>query len=82
MINIKPIYTTKKVQYVRNNISLRPRIQRYVTVKSFPIDWEFQSYIIGQGITIFTFTYCTLNWLFYRRIRKQIEKNEEEKNKK
>jgi hypothetical protein len=30
------------------------RKKRYTTVNSIPIDWELQSRVIGEGITIFT----------------------------
>ena len=33
-----------------------------------PIDWNTVSYLTGKGIIIFTFTYCTLNWLTLKQI--------------
>lgn len=58
------------------------RKKRCTALNSIPIDWELQSRVIGEGITIFTFTYCTLNWMFYRKIRKQVEENNEKDTKK
>lgn len=89
----QPHLPQRPISYIRPTInSYRSSLHKYydkynhnkrsISLKSIPIDWELQSRIIGEGITLFTFTYCTLNWLFYRRIRKQIEKNEEEQNNK
>jgi len=44
------------------------------TLKALPFDLEYSNYIIGKGIIIFTFTYCSLNWIIYNRINKDIKK--------
>jgi len=54
-------------------------VKRNIQAKSFPIDLEYSSYIIGKGIIVFTFTYCTLNWLFYKRMHEDIEQMEKDK---
>lgn len=33
------------------------------------------SHYIGESIILFTILYSTLNWIHYRNIRKEIEKN-------
>lgn len=38
------------------------------------IDWIWQSYIIGKGIVLFVMFYTMLNWMFYIRERKILEK--------
>ena len=40
------------------------------------------SYIIGKGIILFTMFYCSMNWIFYRGMRIDLEKEEEKKNEK
>jgi hypothetical protein len=40
------------------------------------------SYIIGKGIILFTMFYCSMNWIFYRGMRIDLEKEEERKNEK
>ena len=37
-------------------------------------DWIWESYIIGKGIVLFVMFYTTLNWMFYMRERKILEK--------
>lgn len=34
---------------------------------------EYDTYIIGKGIMLFTMFYCSLNWLHYRKINKELE---------
>lgn len=53
--------------------------KRSLTVKALPFDLEYSSYIIGKGIIVFTFTYCTLNWLTYKQTRKEVEKDKKKK---
>jgi hypothetical protein len=38
------------------------------------------SYFVGKSIILFTMFYCTLNWAHYRSLRKEIEKEDENKN--
>ena len=37
------------------------------------------TYIVGQGIVLFTMFYCSMNWLYYKRMREDIEKNSDDK---
>jgi hypothetical protein len=54
-------------------------VKRNLTTKAFPIDLDFSSYIIGKGIIVFTLTYCSLNWYFYKRTREDIDDNNKKK---
>ncbi len=54
------------------------RAPRLVERKSFIQNIEYQSYLIGKGVILFTFFYCSLNWMHYRNLRRNIEKREEE----
>lgn len=42
---------------------------------------EYSSYIIGKGIIVFTMFYCSLNWLHYKNLREQNEKDNKNKDK-
>lgn len=37
------------------------------------------SYYVGQSIILFTMFYCTLNWNYYRDLRKKQEQEDEDK---
>lgn len=81
--NIKYNYNYK---YKNNLNNLNNLNLKYYNTKNLPIrniktkayvdiDWVWQSYIIGKGITLFIIFYTSLNWIFYRRERKMIEKS-------
>lgn len=82
-INIKPYKNNLnkyKIITINNNSFNLPR--RNIITKSYndiTIDWVWQSYIIGKGIILFIMFYTTLNWMFYRRERRMIEKNRKDK---
>lgn len=40
------------------------------------------TYFIGKGIILFTMFYCSMNWAYYRGMRKDLEKENEKKNEK
>ncbi len=40
------------------------------------------SYFVGKGIILYTMFYCSLNWLFYKRLRESQEKRDDDNNKK
>lgn len=42
---------------------------------------EEVSYYVGKGIMLFTMFYCGMNWYHYREVRKQMEEDEENKDK-
>jgi len=45
-------------------------------------DVETYSHYIGKGITLFTMFYCTLNWMYYKKINQSFDDEKEEHNKK
>jgi len=40
------------------------------------------AYFVGKGIILFTMFYCSMNWVYYRGMRIDAEKEDEKKNKK
>lgn len=36
------------------------------------------SYLVGKGIILFTMFYCSLNWLHYKRMREDQEKDDKD----
>lgn len=76
---IKKIDECKFAPIKRNTISLSHRsIQkpRHIVNSVNNTDtWIELSQTIGNMIILYTAIYCSLNWSFYRSIRKQIEKN-------
>lgn len=36
-------------------------------------------YFIGKSVVLFTIFYCSMNWVYYRRMRKDMEKYAEQK---
>lgn len=73
--------------------------RHYVTMVSTPrktkmpptpamLDWttlNYEAYIIGKSIMLFTMFYCSMNWVYYRNLQKKQDdddKNEKDKEKK
>jgi hypothetical protein len=48
-------------------------------VKVRAMNIEDTSYYIGKSIILFTMFYCTLNWSFYRDLRKRMEDDDDKK---
>lgn len=53
-------------------------IQNLTRPKAFYIDnvsyaAEQVSFFVGKGIILFTMFYCTLNWQYYRGLRKEVD---------
>lgn len=67
------VNTTNKAVSIKkiNHIQKRSEI---ITVKSFNNDVTAMSYIVGKGIIAFTFFYTSLNYIFYKRLREDYEK--------
>lgn len=63
-----------------NKLSLRKQStpQQRIQPKSFLNDLNTTSYFIGKGIILFTMFYCTLNWAYYRGLRKEYEQEEKD----
>jgi hypothetical protein len=75
MLN-KPVMTRVwlvKKQRVINPPTQAFGIEQIVTIGSV-IDTT--SYLVGKSIILYTMFYCSLNWLHYRRLRKQLEDEE------
>ena len=62
---------------VRSNICIRNRLPKNIAFSRIKpiraIGIVEQSEIIGKGITFFVLFTATLNWMYYRRLRKKIE---------
>lgn len=67
----RPIYITR-IQAPKKSPTVPPRAS---------LDWQtlsYESYLIGKSIIIFTMVYCSLNWMHYRKMRKDLEDTEDE----
>lgn len=54
---------------------------KQVTPKA-SLDWQtlnYESYLIGKAIIVFTMVYYGLNWAHYRRMRRDLDDEEHEK---
>jgi hypothetical protein len=40
---------------------------------------ESATYIVGQGVIVFTVMYCSLNYMYYKRLREDIENKKNKK---
>jgi hypothetical protein len=40
---------------------------------------ETGTYIVGQGVIVFTMMYCSLNYMYYKRLREHYEKENNKK---
>lgn len=54
---------------------IKPRV---ITRAVSPVDWNTISYFTGKGILIFTFSYCTLNWLTLKKWREDQDEDKSE----
>lgn len=84
---IKKIDECKYAPIKKNTVSLLHR--RYIRKPCHIVNssnntemWIELSQTIGNMIILYTAIYCSLNWSFYRGIRKQIEKNNKKNNNK
>jgi hypothetical protein len=69
------IYTiSKNPIIVKNPITLECKSSMNDIVDTI----RFNTYIITKGVLLFTFFYCSMNWWFYRQMRKD---NEDDDNK-
>jgi hypothetical protein len=62
------INTIKRPTSVNRPNTIKPNLQ---VIKAF--DWntiQYESYLIGKSIFVFTMVYCGLNWAHYRSMRK------------
>lgn len=70
------------------NVGVKPK-SRNVPVHALPIEPNSIMYYTGKSIILFTMFYCSLQWMHYRRMRidvekqkKQVSKNDINKDKK
>jgi len=57
-----------------------PIVKRHAYPPS--MDITTTSYFVGKGIILFTMFYTSLNWMYYRGIRKDLERDEKDRNSK
>lgn len=70
--------TPRRVQLQKAPIATRKQV-----INHSQLSLNDMTYFMGKSIILYTMFYCTLNWAFYRNVRKDIESHEEEnKNKK
>lgn len=68
--------------YVKPKLAVRCPVRpittprRRISPKATPLDVTEISYFVGKGIILFTLYYCSLNWMHYRRVRKEAEEKE------
>lgn len=78
---------SSKTQTVRSSKLPTPKlflknIPRKQEKQKHTISCSLKSYeVLSHGIVYFTMFYCTLNWSYYRNIRKKIEKKNNDKEK-
>ena len=69
--------------YPVQRLSIRPyrpmRTPPRAIVKVRAWNIEESSYYVGKSIILFTMFYCTLNWSFYRDLRKRMEDDDDDK---
>jgi hypothetical protein len=53
-----------------------PRVVARPRLQSLPPNLVEQSRVVGEGIILFVFFYTSLNYLYYRRIRKEEEEED------
>jgi hypothetical protein len=73
----RSIYTSKVTPFRKSRTVHRP----LTVARGLPLDWNtlsYESYLIGKGIIVFTMVYCTLNWLHYKRVREESEKDKDD----
>lgn len=85
-----PIFLPQRIPLVRRPVPVVPSVcpskslkvpkvptNRPSPIRSLP-SWVYSLELAGQGIVYFTMFYCSMNWLFYRNLRKDAERNEAE----
>ena len=77
----RPFVTPKNAHViVKPVIVLKPKPVRKIIPKALP-EWMNSVELLGNGIIYFTLFYCSMNWIYYRNTRRDIE-NENDKKKK
>jgi hypothetical protein len=73
---LKYKHTARPVIYLTTDRIKARNICCNISTKELLDIVEYNSYILTKGVLLFTFFYCSLNWLHYRDMRKR---DEEEK---
>ena len=74
----RPMCVIRRRQY-----NIKPSFKHvHVPRSSWAETAEVTSYFVGKGIILFTMFYCSMNWWHYKRMREEIEKENEKENKK
>jgi hypothetical protein len=77
----RPFVTPKNAHVVlKPVIVLKPKPVRKIIQKAVP-EWTNSVELLGHSIVYFTLFYCSMNWIYYRNTRRDIE-NENDKKKK
>lgn len=71
---------------IRNICAVKPLVARpRIVVARAGLDWNtlnMEAYYIGKAVICFTMVYCGLNWAMYRRMRKDLEDDSHDSDKK
>jgi len=77
----RPFVTPKNSHTVlKPVIVLKPKPVRKIIQKALP-EWMNSVELVGNGIVYFTLFYCSMNWIYYRNTRLDIEKENDKKKK-
>jgi hypothetical protein len=72
--------TNSKMSFIKPIVTRR--MVRSFVIPDVVESLNTSSYFIGKGIILFTMFYCSMNWAYYRGMRKDLEKENEKKNEK
>ena len=70
----RPLYTTVVCRPVVAPRRFIVQQKQRVVVPPAKVSVEDASYYIGKSIILFTMFYCSMNWVYYRGMRKELEK--------
>lgn len=77
----RPFVTPKNAHVVlKPVIVLKPKPVRKIIQKAVP-EWTNSVELLGHSIVYFTLFYCSMNWIYYRNTRLDIEKENDKKKK-
>jgi hypothetical protein len=82
MLSLKynPCFSVTKPKQYRIRPNLRnvrvppPRFSTNDLVRTL----EYDIYVIGKSVILFTMFYCSMNWYYYRKMREEIEKEDDD----
>lgn len=63
-----------------NKPGTRPSVRVIMPpVKVSPMPIETMTYYVGKSIILFTMFYCGMNWLYYKKLNEEIERDENDR---